>query len=647
MDLCTLLLLSWIAATAPSKPLKQLQMSESSTRLKLCRGVRYLIVCEVVPGVSQRCCCKGGHRMTNGRDRGIDRLITKNLHRLSKYGALTARPGYEIAGHQLTGRRAIVATVHTKKPISSLTPGEVLPDVIGGVPVDVREASSYQRLRAIDPLAAEVSQTYRRPENAEPAWPLERELPSGKLLNSPRSETQKRLQAQTKTQPASAGALTAHRQKPKLTYAPVGCPPLATVNVTARVTTAVSPEAGLATLTKFLGGTTSSLVIGMYDFTSAEILADFTKDLTGTKTLQMVLDDPAPNPTRDQTDWQTVDDLKRALPNRANIAWALTRSDHFASQWSFPYAYHIKVIVRDNNAVWLSSGNLNRSNEPDLNHPPTAEDRDWHVIVEDPGLARTFAHYLDFDYRTANSHQLPNQPEIQRAIEDAHAKRARETNPTPPREPRTAGPKSKKGGVPAAAKVFNNLSLRVTPLLTPDRLPSGQGQYLTNITKLIEGARSSIYIELQYIEASQGNGSLYDGLLQALAKQITAKKDVRLIVSANYAEKWGEKMKDEGVDLTANIHTFPNVHNKGFVIDGETVVVSSQNFSPAGISENRDAGMILESKEIAQYFGPIFDADWRASRPLVGASRPHQGGAKRKRKPPARRRRMAAPRGRR
>jgi hypothetical protein len=41
-------------------------------------------------------------------------------------------------------------------------------------------------------------------------------------------------------------------------------------------------------------------------------------------------------------------------------------------------------------------------------------------------------------------------------------------------------------------------------------------------------------------------------------------------------------MKDEGVDLTANIHTYPNVHNKGFVIDGKTVVVSSQNFSPAG-----------------------------------------------------------------
>jgi hypothetical protein len=51
-------------------------------------------------------------------DRAIDQTITNNLHRLSKYGVLTARPRYEITDHQLTGRRAIVATVHTKKPMA-------------------------------------------------------------------------------------------------------------------------------------------------------------------------------------------------------------------------------------------------------------------------------------------------------------------------------------------------------------------------------------------------------------------------------------------------------------------------------------------------------------------------------------------------
>lgn len=139
---------------------------------------------------------------------------------------LTARPGFEITGHQLTGRRSIVATVHTKQPVAGLPRGEALLDSIGGVPVDVREANAYQRLRANDPLAAEISQTYRRPEDAEPEWPLERELPSGQLLTSARSETQKKLAAQRKAQPASDRALIAHQHKPKLDYVPAGCPPL-------------------------------------------------------------------------------------------------------------------------------------------------------------------------------------------------------------------------------------------------------------------------------------------------------------------------------------------------------------------------------------------------------------------------------------
>src|SRR3974377_505940 len=186
--------------------------------------------------------------MASSRDREIDPKITNNLHRVSKYGVLTVRPGYEITNHQLTGRRAIVATVHTKRPLVSLPRGEALPDSIGSVPVDVREANSYQRLRAIDPLAAGVSQTYRRPEQAEPEWPLEREVPGRTLLKRARSETQKRFNAQKKAQPHAAAALSAHQQKPKLEYAPKGCPPLARVNVTATVTTAVSPQTGLATL---------------------------------------------------------------------------------------------------------------------------------------------------------------------------------------------------------------------------------------------------------------------------------------------------------------------------------------------------------------------------------------------------------------
>src|ERR1041384_1662835 len=110
----------------------------------------------------------------------IDCGIRKKLPRLRKPGVLTVRPGFEIANHQLTGKSAIVATVHTKT--NDLPKRDMLPDRIGSIPVDVRGATPHQRLRAHDPAAAALTQDYGRPENKEPNWPFEREMPSGKLL---------------------------------------------------------------------------------------------------------------------------------------------------------------------------------------------------------------------------------------------------------------------------------------------------------------------------------------------------------------------------------------------------------------------------------------------------------------------------------
>jgi hypothetical protein len=539
----------------------------------------------------------------------IDRVIQRNLPQLRKDGVLTVRPGYEIAGHQLTGKQAIVATVRSKK--TGLPKDQMLPDSIERVPVDVREATPQQRLSEDDPSAAALARTYARPEDKQPSWPLERELPSGKLLGDQQSRTQKALAQRSAQQPAASSALRAHEEKPQIPYVPASNAPLDPVVTTTTITAHVSPDAGLATLEAFLQGTKNGLLIGMYDFTSGGILRTFEAVLNGEKTLRMVLDNPAPNPTRDQTDTQTVQELNQTLGSRAQIARALERNDTFASAWMFPAAYHIKVIVRDGTAFWLSSGNLNNSNQPDLASPPNTEDRDWHVIVEDHTLAQIFAAYLNQDYVSASQHQDVQSGDIAAAVSDAHAKAAAQTNPPPP-------PPAKAASL-VPAKVFPNISVKITPLLTPDTLPNdpSKGQYLSNILALIGGAQQKLYIQLQYIEASSGTGD-YDTLLKAIAARVEAGVDVRLIESLQYGEKWVEKMKSEGVDLTANIRLQSNVHNKGFVVDSQAVVVSSQNFSPEGIRQNRDAGVIIESADVAGYFEQIFLTDWNSkARPAI------------------------------
>ena len=64
------------------------------------------------------------------------------------------------------------------------------------------------------------------------------------------------------------------------------------------------------------------------------------------------------------------------------------------------------------------------------------------------------------------------------------------------------------------------------------------------------------------------------------------------------------------------------------MIDSKIAVVSSQNFSPAGVHDNRDAGVILEHADIAKYFQAIFLSDWKKAKPAsaVPAGPAGQGG---------------------
>src|SRR5205807_1649502 len=73
----------------------------------------------------------------------------------------------------------------------------------------------------------------------------------------------------------------------------------------------------------------------------------------------------------------------------------------------FPNAYHIKVAVRDSRSFWLSSGNLQGSNQPEEDASKLSEaeqrrllsghNREWHVISDNSKLAKTFEAYIKYD----------------------------------------------------------------------------------------------------------------------------------------------------------------------------------------------------------------------------------------------------------
>jgi phosphatidylserine/phosphatidylglycerophosphate/cardiolipin synthase-like enzyme len=71
-----------------------------------------------------------------------------------------------------------------------------------------------------------------------------------------------------------------------------------------------------------------------------------------------------------------------------------------------------------------------------------------------------------------------------------------------------------------------------------------------------------------------------------------------------------EQLRTMGLDVVGNVKIQKNVHNKGIVVDGAAVLVSSQNWSADGTLRNRDAGVIIYHQDAAEYFQRVFLHDW-------------------------------------
>jgi hypothetical protein len=506
----------------------------------------------------------------------VEAAIAAHRAELQKPGVLGIRAGYKVVAGWPTRKPAIVVTV--KHKTDAVPEQDRLPDKVDGIAVDVRGASQLKALELSDPAHYAA---------IAPTLPAE-----ARVARFPDEEPTEATSEEPAVAPLAA--------KPKIPYTPPSDATLDPVEDDFTIICNASPDAGWPTLSAFLAQTTERLVVGLYDFTSAHVLDAVKTDLSG-KQFDLVLDHPPRNPTADQTDEQTHTALADELGGNLRFAWALEGHDRFAAAAIFPNAYHIKVAVRDGQTFWLSSGNWNNSNQPDIDpvHNPgdasaaTKFDRDWHVVVEHAGLADTFSKFLENDLTVASEHQVGGgalAPAAAAAVEELAL------------EPRA---------LPAAgfAQFFAPQTftgrMRVTPLLTPD-----PGVYSAAVLALVQSATQSLYIQTQYAHPSvQAGDAAFTELLQAVVDRQRAGVDVRIIFSQWENQGFLEKLQAVGFDL-AQVRIQQGVHNKGIVRDGTAVLISSQNWSGDGVLRNRDAGVIIENPDIAQYFQQIFMHDW-------------------------------------
>ena len=384
----------------------------------------------------------------------------------------------------------------------------------------------------------------------------------------------------------------------------------------------VGPDAGWPVLKKFLEGTRDTLSVAMYDFNAEWVATTFIE----------VVQNSDVKVTLTWDDGMTGDEpairrrIKRELGESLD-AWVV----ECGGSKRFQSAYHEKVAVRDSKSFWLSSGNWSNRSQPEIDpiaDPQSARgmyskgNREWHVIVDDAPLSKLFAKYIKYDRDGSEAEQsalaFRHRPRMAdlfvpiAALVDVEAAAAVPRPVVPARLP----------SQPRAVKV--------RPLLTPDN-------YLKHIEDLLDSARSSVYLQYSYITYSElPRDAKFRALLDKVGELTNdADLDVRIIVGSAGAEEKIRALVEAGYDDT-KLRVQSNIHNKGIVVDGKRVLVSSTNWSGDGVLRNRDAGLIIDDREVAEYYERVFLDDWdHRAHASVGTSLACASPARASPRPPA------------
>lgn len=369
-----------------------------------------------------------------------------------------------------------------------------------------------------------------------------------------------------------------------------------TFEVDSKFTCHVGPDAGPGELLEHLARAKKTLTVGMYDFNADYIAKPLIEHVLAEDVqFTLTLDDGL------KADEKKIrDKLRDKMPQNYTGWMVMCRYNT-----RFPTAYHIKVSVADSKHMWLSSGNWTTRSQPNIKPAANAADRsrmfsagnrEWHICVSDAALAKEFEKYILYDAQlseeegTALAAKPPERPSWQSvpvivvsADDDAAL--------APPR----VFPTKK---LPAADR-----AVKVQPVLSPDN-------YVPQIRKLISSAKKSLYIQMPYITWSDAQeDQVFRDLILLIADKSNELEDVRIILGKSDAQVKIPLLAEKGMNDEC-VRTQGSLHNKGFIADGQCVLVSSHNWSSDGVLRNRDAGVIVHDEEIAHYYSEVFLWDW-------------------------------------
>jgi phosphatidylserine/phosphatidylglycerophosphate/cardiolipin synthase-like enzyme len=346
----------------------------------------------------------------------------------------------------------------------------------------------------------------------------------------------------------------------------------------------VSPDDGADSLLSFLESAVVSIHVAVYTLTNeaiAEVLADRARH--GIRV--QVLLEASPVGGVPDAENRIVAGL---LAAGAEVRW-LSGSDDAVKRYRY---LHAKYAIVDDEGVLVSSENFGDSGFPAARDPGN---RGWSVLLRDPDIARQLRDVFDEDIDARRRDSVA-----------ATATSAGGLGPLP--------------AVRAWAWPPGTCCRRARLVIGPDSTLDPEATL-----GLLASAQRRLWIEAFYIEDAWGSGPnpfleeaftaarrgvdvriLLDGASWSADEQVDSNDDVAMRINA--------RAHSEGVSLEARLleprGPIERLHNKGVVVDGRAVLVSSVNWARGSATENREIGIVLEDAGLAERFGNVFDADW-------------------------------------
>ncbi len=368
------------------------------------------------------------------------------------------------------------------------------------------------------------------------------------------------------------------------------------------ITTSISPENAFIDLVNWINGAQTEIHVHLYEFTSPELSKALQNAIERGVEVTVLLEGGVYSSWDNmETSRGIASDLHNA---GATVLWMVDPPS--ASSPEGPYRYiHSKVAVRDQTSVWMSSGNWKSSSFPIDGYG----NREWSVFIDDSATAQIVLSRMLWDENTSHLH-------IQEFDPNDSSLGTPSNWVTPELHP-----------------LFNLIN--TVPQNTTGTVYSGPftGQLLTcpddcigGLVDMIDSADQSIDLSVQYFQDGWGWGYGDNPLLAALERAaIERNVTIRLLLNGYYTDDpfddrdvlnlvnnhWNRTL---GADTTAVLmssgDSITKLHNKGVIIDGKSVLISSINWGSNSALRNREMGIIIHQPPIASAYEFSFEQDW-------------------------------------